>query len=282
MTAGAVSSAIMGGDIGMGALGGAIGGAIAYGMGFGVNSDGQSTFGENGFSIVSDFIENTVSDQYMQQLIATAGAGALGGGVAAELSGGSFGEGAAWGAGSAAAGHVGRIAIQDFIDDIKYSSLDFYKVDESGNIEKYNGRDIKRALTRMSNKSNMISDIIDVLVWEGGYGFYRMPETYLNGMYIPSSRSVLWNPKNDCMYDGTEAWQWVDPEIILGHELIHAFHDLCGEIPSVTPKGFKSIVQYEEMRTVGLGQFSNDYYTENQMRNDYGEFRRPRYTKSGW
>ncbi len=122
MAAGAVSgvasSAVTGGDIGMGALTGAIGGAVMYGMGFSAGDNGQLAFGgENGFTVVSDFIKSTVSDQYMQQLIATAGAGALGGGVASELNGGSFGEGAAWGAGSAAAGYVASKAIQQYLNE---------------------------------------------------------------------------------------------------------------------------------------------------------------------
>jgi len=130
-------SAAQGGDIWMGALAGAIAGAFGgYGWAnFGAdnlvafalcNAAGGAlgalvTGGDPGMAAVTAAISSTVSlglfndngilgsfsgsptEQYFKQLTASTGVGALMGGISAEIFGGSFGEGAMWGASAAAA-----------------------------------------------------------------------------------------------------------------------------------------------------------------------------------
>lgn len=84
-TGGAIGAAITGGNIGMSALTGAIAGGIAFGIG----------------QLSNAYLINGAVDTGAEELIqagSTVAGGALGGGIGAELQGGSFGEGAAYGA----------------------------------------------------------------------------------------------------------------------------------------------------------------------------------------
>lgn len=80
---------------------------------------------------------------------------------------------------------------------------------------------------------------------------------------------VFYTPIN-YMKDGSQPWMHNPPEIALGHELVHAYHDICGEY---LINGHKE----EENRTVGLGEFRRDEFTENAIRADYGVPYRPEY-----
>jgi len=83
-TGGAVSAAVTGGDVGMGALTGAIAGGIGWGVGW--------------------FNHEVLKDSLNDFSVSVIG-GSLGGGAGAELQGGDFWEGAAYGAAGAAAAH---------------------------------------------------------------------------------------------------------------------------------------------------------------------------------
>jgi hypothetical protein len=65
--------------------------------------------------------------------------------------------------------------------------------------------------------------------------------------------------------------------IILGHELIHAYHSLCGS--SDYGEGYHGNKAIEEARTIGLGPWANDPLTENGLRKEWGL--RPRVTFGG-
>ena len=83
-TGGAVSAAVTGGDVGMGALTGAIAGGIGWGIGW-----ANASYLDDA---LSEFSVATIS-------------GSLGGGIGAELQGGDFWQGAAYGAAGAAVGY---------------------------------------------------------------------------------------------------------------------------------------------------------------------------------
>ena len=83
-TGGAVSAAVTGGDVGMGALTGAIAGGVGWGVGW--------------------FNHEVLKDSLNDFSVSVIG-GSLGGGAGAELQGGDFWEGAAYGAAGAAAAH---------------------------------------------------------------------------------------------------------------------------------------------------------------------------------
>src|SRR2546422_696357 len=83
-TGGAVSAAVTGGDVGMGALTGAIAGGIGWWVGW--------------------FNHEVLKDSLNDFSVSVIG-GRLGGGARAELQGGDFWEGAAYGAAGAAAAH---------------------------------------------------------------------------------------------------------------------------------------------------------------------------------
>lgn len=80
--------------------------------------------------------------------------------------------------------------------------------------------------------------------------------------------------QNQCMYtprvgpfQGKQ--HFVPPAVTIGHELIHALHALRGVL-----KSGRSIVidgkstSEEEAATVGLGRYSDDLLTENNLRHD--------------
>jgi hypothetical protein len=91
MLAGAGSAAATGGNIGFGALAGGLGAGLGYGLGSWANGWNSGSFwGELG---------------------ASAFAGGISGGVGAELSGGSFGQGAWMGAAYSSAGFLGSKAL---------------------------------------------------------------------------------------------------------------------------------------------------------------------------
>lgn len=74
------------------------------------------------------------------------------------------------------------------------------------------------------------------------------------------------------LYDGSEPWMWLPPELILGHEFVHAYRLADGLSLSTTDK------LVEEYATVGIPPFaSEDGFTENGMRKEYGLPMRPRY-----
>ncbi|MBI1811918.1 MAG: hypothetical protein HYR78_08345 [Nitrospirae bacterium] len=87
--------------------------------------------------------------------------------------------------------------------------------------------------------------------------------------YSPAEKVIEYNPEKDHIYSGNEKWHYRDPEIGLGHEAIHGLHDIENNLGSTR--------EIEESKTVGIGKFSNDPYTENKIRSEYGIERRPQY-----
>lgn len=80
---------------------------------------------------------------------------------------------------------------------------------------------------------------------------------------------IVFNESECVMYDGSEPWMTVPPELIIGHELVHAYHHACGTMLGTGSR--------EEEQTVGLGIFADLKFTENSIRKDYGLPLRPRY-----
>lgn len=74
-------------------------------------------------------------------------------------------------------------------------------------------------------------------------------------------------------------WMPCEPQIVLGHELIHALHDLEG---TSYPKGSRDPrppasepeIEREEAATIGVGSHRDDFPTENALREDLGLPRR--------
>ena len=60
----------------------------------------------------------------------------------------------------------------------------------------------------------------------------------------------------------------IPASIILGHELIHAWHTL--EKTDQLAKSFSDTKAIEEARTIGLGRFAKDALTENSLRRERG------------
>lgn len=104
-TGGAMSAAVVGGDVGMGAFTGAIAGGIAFGVGWlnqNVLALSPSVTLANSPRLVGDYLEAPI-------------AGGLAGGTASEINGGSFLEGAGYGAGGALAGvGLARLSIRAY------------------------------------------------------------------------------------------------------------------------------------------------------------------------
>ncbi len=101
---GALGALVTGSDPGMAAATATIASAISF-----------SLFSEG--SVFHSF-EGSATTQYLKQLAASTGIGALAGGVSSVAFGGNFGEGAMWGAAGAAAGCTIEIMINDFMEPL--------------------------------------------------------------------------------------------------------------------------------------------------------------------
>ncbi|NIM06328.1 MAG: hypothetical protein GTN65_12100, partial [Armatimonadetes bacterium] len=126
IAAGALGSAIQGGDPLMGAM--------TAGVSAGVAAVCQQT----PLASVFDGIE----DEFLKGLIVSTTSGALAGGVTAEMFGGDFGQGAAHGAASAAAGYAITVELTSFLGDLiagagKAARVTYKTVDAKGTVRKY-------------------------------------------------------------------------------------------------------------------------------------------------
>jgi len=73
---------------------------------------------------------------------------------------------------------------------------------------------------------------------------------------------VKWNPEFEL--EGTPDW------LVLGHELIHALHVHRGELLLNRQKeGRNAGTQWEELRTIGLDGYQDEYLTENLLRGEW-------------
>ncbi|MFA5252667.1 MAG: RHS repeat-associated core domain-containing protein, partial [Phycisphaerae bacterium] len=100
---GALGALVTGGDPGMAAATAGIASGVS--IAFGINP--------------APGVAGPTGGEYLKELAISTGVGALAGGISAEISGGSFGEGAMWGAASAAASYtVGRV-VEDYLDSLE-------------------------------------------------------------------------------------------------------------------------------------------------------------------
>ena len=115
-----------------------------------------------------------------------------------------------------------------------------------------------------------------------GEGPSQTPLNYFDGRYDalgdrpgPGTRSVIkWDPDRITIGDGSERWHNGDPAIGLGHELIHAYHDAHGTSDGlmrnyVDAAGQARQAMGYELQAVGLGQYQNDRFTENKLRQEF-------------
>lgn len=86
--------------------------------------------------------------------------------------------------------------------------------------------------------------------------------------YSWEHNEMIYDP-TEPMYDRSEPWMIVPPEIALGHELVHAWNAASGNR--------HVMIDIEEESTVGIGAFKDKKYTENAIRKEYGLPLRPRY-----
>jgi uncharacterized Zn-binding protein involved in type VI secretion len=121
---------------------------------------------------------------------------------------------------------------------------------------------------------------------ENGAG-YADPVTGAPGPGTPAE--VFFNPDRDKLNGRPD--QTRDPAIGLGHELIHANHDVHGTNVKASSTytgadGKTYTAPGYEQQAVGLGPYANDPYTENKLRKDFDELgiskfgrehQRPRY-----
>jgi RHS repeat-associated protein len=152
------------------------------------------------------------------------------------------------------------------------------------------GEGIENALLGLGIKSPTASLLINLL---------RMaPETIKietskdgGNWYDPKTKTVFINlVKTIIDEEVMTPWNNRPPEVGLGHELIHAYHDLelpldiftkiyvssnaskySNEFLTLAPSFLKSGAMIEEEdRTIGIGQYSEYRFTENRVRKDYG------------
>lgn len=100
----------------------------------------------------------------------------------------------------------------------------------------------------------------------------------------PGTSSVVkFNPEKKQIKDGSEDWHKRDPAVALGHELIHSLHDAKGTNDGRNPLPYEDLngdnrtAPGYEHQAVGLGDYEDDPFTENKIREDMGEDKRPFY-----
>lgn len=139
-------------------------------------------------------------------------------------------------------------------------------IDPFGLKLKWDDPKVKDALKKLKKNSKAAKELIKKLDDDDEIIRINIANT---NEYSTSKNIVSFNPNKKYIYDGKEEWHNRPPEVALAHELIHALHDLNGSLGSTR--------KIEEQQTVGLDKWAKDKYTENQVRDDYGIVRRPRY-----
>ena len=94
-----------------------------------------------------------------------------------------------------------------------------------------------------------------------------------NAYYQLSNKTISWNPKMKDM-GLPDAWSKIHPEVVLGHELVHAHHFLVEGLQGVNPPAIPNAINIGhilEYRAVGLGPWAgNGFISENTLRQAYG------------
>ncbi|GBD99837.1 tRNA nuclease WapA precursor [bacterium BMS3Abin07] len=126
---------------------------------------------------------------------------------------------------------------------------------------------IKRDIGKLKHKSPTANKLIKKI--EQSEEIVEIKITDKGNSYDTKGNVINYNPNKNHIYSGKEQWHWRYPEIGLGHEAIHSLHDIENNMGSTR--------EIEESKTVGLHKFSNEPYTENKIRIEYGLERRPQY-----
>ena len=93
------------------------------------------------------------------------------------------------------------------------------------------------------------------------------------GSGLPASEvRVLYNPDTAARPDamGDDGMPCISSHVILGHELIHAYHMMTGKLLQGPYDITEGTDDYEEAHTIGVGPFAGDELTENALRRETG------------
>lgn len=88
-----------------------------------------------------------------------------------------------------------------------------------------------------------------------------------------SGSTLHYNPNRQQIGDGSEPWMTRPPAVALGHELVHCEQAQNGSWSNNKTNGTEN----DELAAVGLPPFENNEHTENKIREELGQPRRPRY-----
>lgn len=95
---------------------------------------------------------------------------------------------------------------------------------------------------------------------------------------IPTGSTVMYNPSvSITVYDSANNSIDEPPQMVLGHELVHALNNSNGTHHhgiDPAPPASEPTIEEEEAATIGTGSHSGDDLTENTFRNDLGLPRR--------
>ena len=116
---------------------------------------------------------------------------------------------------------------------------------------------INKAIESLTTKSKNAQSFVQKIV-DSGEDVYIM--IGVENSYNPSLNLIVYDPSKTQIYDGSQPWHVRPLEVGLGHEIIHAMHDVTGKLGSTR--------MIEENNTVKK---------ENLIRKDYGIPRRERY-----
>ena len=145
-------------------------------------------------------------------------------------------------------------------------------IDPNGLRLKYKGGLVPKiriwlAVTKLTWKSSTARDLVKLL--EASSDTISVELTGGENSYNACSNTLTYNPRKEHIYDNSQPWHERPPEVGLAHELIHGWHDISGTLGRTRAA--------EEDRTVGIGAYSGDRFTENKVRSDHGISLRPQY-----
>ncbi len=132
----------------------------------------------------------------------------------------------------------------------------------------------KSLIDQINSNPNHKTTIVETTAGNSVGGFTNDANKRADGTNGPGSDTVLkYNPNRTQIGDGSEDWMTRPPAVGLGHELVHVDQAQNGRFDPDTSHSPPD----DEKEAAGVPPFENAPHTENKIRREMGQPRRPRY-----